>query len=72
LRSLLDDGGIITGIAFGAINVHDFELCKELLMTSPMLKACDTILLDRAFIDGETISRLKKKRRVDVVYLAWS
>jgi hypothetical protein len=43
LRSLLDDGGIITGIAYGAINVHDLELCKDLLMTSPMLKSGDTI-----------------------------
>ena len=67
LRSLLDDGGIITGIAYGAINVHDFELCKDLLMTSPMLKSGDTILFDRAFIDGLTISRLKKKRHLDVI-----
>lgn len=29
LRSLLDDGGIITAIAFGAINVHDLELCRS-------------------------------------------
>ena len=67
IRSLLDDGGIITGIAFGGINVHDLELCKDLLMTSPMLRAGDTILFDRAYIDGERISRLKKKRHVDVI-----
>ncbi len=67
LRSLLDDGGIITGIAFGAINVHDLELCKDLLMTSPMLKSGDTILFDRAYIDGVRISRLKRKRHVDVI-----
>jgi len=67
LRSLLDDGGIITCIAYGAINVHDLELCKDLLMTSPVLKSGDTILYDRAFIDGLTISRLKKKRHVDVI-----
>jgi len=67
LRSLLDNGGIITGIAFGAINVHDLELCKDLLMSSPMLKAGDTILFDRAFLDGISISRLKRKRHVDVI-----
>jgi len=67
LRSLLDDGGIITGIAFGAINVHDLELCRDLLLNSPMLKSGDTILFDRAFIDGQTISRLKKKRHLDVI-----
>jgi hypothetical protein len=67
LRSLLDDGGIITGISFGSINVHDLELCKDLLMSSPMLKSGDTILYDRAYIDGVGISRLKKKRHVDVI-----
>ena len=67
LRSLLDDGGIITSIAFGSINVHDLELCKDLLMTSPMLKSGDTLLFDRAYIDGVRISRLKKKRHVDVI-----
>ncbi len=34
LRSLLDDGEIITSIAFGAINVHDLTLCKDILMCS--------------------------------------
>ena len=66
LRSLLDDGGIITSIAFGAIQVHDLTLCKELLMTSPYLKPGDMVIEDRGFLDGETISQLKKKRRVDV------
>jgi hypothetical protein len=67
LRSLLDDGGIITSMAFGSINVHDLELCKDLLMNSPMLKSGDTLLFDRAYIDGVRISRLKKKRHVDVI-----
>jgi len=35
LRSLLDDGGIITAIAFGAIQVHDLELCREFDYTTP-------------------------------------
>jgi hypothetical protein len=59
--------GIITAIAFGAINIHDLELCRDLLMTTPMLKPGDTLLVDNAFIDGKTISLLKKKRRVDVI-----
>ena len=66
LRSLLDDGGIITSIAFGAIQVHDLTLCKELLMTSPHLKPGDMVIEDRGFLDGETITKLKKKRKVDV------
>ena len=67
LRSLLDDGGVITAIACGTINIHDLELCRDLLMTTPMLKHGDTLLVDRAFIDGGTISRLKKERGVDVI-----
>jgi hypothetical protein len=66
LRSLLDDGGIITAIAFGAINVHDLTLCKDMLMTTPHLKPGDMLIWDRAYIDGSTISRLKKERKVDV------
>jgi len=66
LRSLLDDGGIITSIAFGAIQVHDLTLCHELLMTSPYLKPGDMVIEDRGFLDGKTISKLKKKRKVDV------
>ncbi|MHA2313658.1 MAG: transposase [Candidatus Thorarchaeota archaeon] len=66
LRSLLDDGGIITAIAFGSINIHDLTLCRDLLMTTPHLKPGDMLIVDRAYIDGETISRLKKERKVDV------
>jgi len=36
-------------------------------MTIPMLRPGDTLLVDRAFIDGETISYMKKKRYVDVI-----
>ena len=66
LRSLLEDAGIITSIAFGAIHVHDLTLCKELLMTSPYQKPGDMIIEDRGFLDGETITKLKQKRKVDV------
>jgi hypothetical protein len=66
LRSLLDDCGIITSIAFGAIQIHDLTLCHELLMTSPYLKPGDMVIEDRGFLDGKTISKLKKERKVDV------
>jgi hypothetical protein len=66
LRSLLDDGGIITSIAFEAIQVHDLTLCNDLLMTSPYLKSGDMVIEDRGFLDGKTISNLKKERKVDV------
>ena len=41
--------------SFHIIDCTDLEL-----MNSPMLRAGDTILFDRAFIDGLTISRLKR------------
>jgi hypothetical protein len=66
LRSLLDDGGIITAIAFGAIQVHDLELCRNLLMTTPHLKPGDMLIEDMGFLDGKTISKLKKLRKVDI------
>jgi len=67
LRSLLDDGGVITAIAFGAIQVHDLKLCKKLIMTTPHLKPGDMLIEDRGFLDGKTVSRLKKKRGVDTI-----
>ena len=67
LRSLLDDGGIITAIAFDAIQVHDLTLCKDLLFSITYLKPGDMVIVDRGYLDGETISRLKKKRKVDVI-----
>jgi hypothetical protein len=67
LRSLLDDGGIITSIAFGAIQVHDLTLCKDMLLKSPHLKPGDMLIVDMGYIDGKTISILKLKRKVDTL-----
>jgi hypothetical protein len=58
---LLDDGGIITSIAFGAIQIHDLTLCKDMLLKSPHLKPGDMLIVDMGYIDGETISILKRK-----------
>jgi hypothetical protein len=35
-------------------------------MTNPQLKPGDMVIEDKGFLDGETITKLKKKRRVDV------
>ena len=67
LRSLVDDGGVITSIAFGSINVHDLTLCKDMIMTTAHLKPGDMLIEDRGFLDGDTISKLKKDRKVDVI-----
>ena len=67
LRSLVDDGGVITAMAFGPINVHDLTLCKDMIMATPHLKPGDMLIEDCGFLDGDTISRLKKERKVDVI-----
>jgi hypothetical protein len=67
LRTLLDRAGLLTQVALSAIQVHDMALCRPLLETAPVLRAGDLLLEDRGFIDGTTLSDLKRKRRVDVI-----
>jgi len=65
LRGLYDDTGLIEEIVFGAMNVHDFELTKEMLLTTPNLKPGDILINDRGFLDREMLNTLKTKRGVD-------
>src|SRR5712692_7915226 len=67
LRTLLDNAGVLTHVALSAIQVHDMALCRPLLEAAPVLRAGDLLLEDRGFIDGATLSDLKRKRRVDVI-----
>ena len=67
LRTLLDSAGLLSQVAMSAIQVHDIALCRPLLEHAPVLRAGDLLLEDRGFIDGATISHLKRKRRVDVI-----
>ena len=67
LRTLLDSAGLLSQVALSAIQVHDVALCRPLLETAPVLRAGDLLLEDRGFIDGTTLSHLKRKRRVDVI-----
>jgi hypothetical protein len=67
LRTLLDSAGLLTQVALSAIHVHDMALCRPLLEEAPVLRAGDWLLEDRGFIDGATVSELKRKRRVDVI-----
>jgi len=67
LRTLLDSAGLLTQVAMSAIQVHDMALCRPLLAEAPVLRAGDLLLEDRGFIDGATVSDLKRKRRVDVI-----
>jgi hypothetical protein len=67
LRTLLDSAGLLTQVAMSAIQVHDMALCRPLLAEAPVLRAGDLLLEDRGFLDGATVSDLKRKRRVDVI-----
>jgi len=67
LRTLLDSAGLLTQVALSAIQVHDLALCRPLLVEAPVLRAGDLLLEDRGFLDGATVSDLKRTRRVDVI-----
>ena len=67
LRTLLDSAGLLTQVALSAIHVHDMALCRSLLEEAPVLRAGDLLLEDRGFLDGATVSELKRKRQVDVI-----
>ena len=67
LRTLLDSAGLLSQVAMSAIQVHDVALCRPLLEQTPVLRAGDLLLEDRGFLDGATLSHLKRNRRVDVI-----
>jgi hypothetical protein len=67
VRTLLDSAGLLTQMAMAAIQVHDMALCRPLLEEAPVLRAGDLLLEDRGFIDGATVSHLKRQRQVDVI-----
>jgi hypothetical protein len=67
LRTLLDHAGLITQGGLCPIQVHDLPLCRLFFETAPVLRAGDLVLEDRGFVDGETLTLLKRQRRVDVI-----
>ncbi len=66
LRSLLDQGALVTGIGWGPLSAHDLTITHHLLRTSVHLRPGDTLLHDRGFLDGGEITHLKRERHVDV------
>ena len=66
LRSLLDDGAVMTAMAWDQIQEHDLVLTYDLVRKTPHLRPGDTLLEDRGFIDAPTISLLKKQPKVDI------
>jgi len=67
LRTLLDTAGIITQVTVGQIQTHDSKLCGPLVRESRVLREGDLLLEDRGFLDGATITHLKRQRGVDVI-----
>lgn len=65
LRGIVNDTGIIEEIEFGAMNVHDLELSRDMLKKTKVFNPGDILIEDRGFIDRELINYLKTKRKVD-------
>lgn len=67
LRTLLDHAGLLTQLGLAPIQVHDLPLCRLLFETAPVLRKGDLVLEDRGFVDGATMTFLKRQRHVDVI-----
>ncbi len=65
LRGLVNDTGIIEEIKFGAMNVHDLELSRDMLKNTKVFKPRDILIEDRGFLDRDLINYLKVERQVD-------
>jgi hypothetical protein len=67
LRALLDESGLFVEVRFGPIQQHDLVLARPLLTDSPHLRPGSLLLMDRGFLDGSLIAKLKEHRGVDCV-----
>lgn len=66
LRGVINDTGLIEEIKFGAMNIHDLELSREMLKTTEVFNPGDILIEDRGFLDRSLINYLKRKRKIDV------
>ena len=66
IRGIVEDTGIIEKIEFGAMNVHDLELSREMLKTTKVFNPGDILIEDRGFLDRDLINYLKNERQIDV------
>lgn len=67
LRTLLDHAGLITQGGRAPIQVHDLPLWRLFFETASVLRAGDLVLEDRGFVEGDTLTLLKRQRHVDVI-----
>ena len=49
------------------MQLHDVAWCRPLLAQAPVWRPGDLLLEDRGFLDGATLSALKRTRTVDVI-----
>lgn len=65
IRGIVEDTGIIEEIEFGAMNIHDLELSRDMLKNTKVFNPGDILIEDRGFLDRDLINYLKTKRNVD-------
>lgn len=66
LRSLLDEGAVMTAIGWDSIERSDLAVTHDLVRQTRHLHPGDILLEDRGFLDADTINFLKAERKVDV------
>ncbi len=66
LRGIINDTGIIEEIEFGAMNVHDLELSRNMLKNTKVFNPGDILIEDRSFLDRSLINYLKNERKIDI------
>jgi hypothetical protein len=66
LRSLLDDGAVLTAVGWGGIEEHDLTVAHDLVCQTAHLHPGDLLIEDRGFVDVATITHLKRERGEDV------
>ncbi len=65
LRGITGDIGILEEVKLGSIKTHDLELCRDMLLKTPVLHPGDILINDRGFLDRQMMNALKIERGVD-------
>jgi len=65
LRGITGDIGILEEVKIGSIKTHDLELCRDMLLNTPVLHPGDILINDRGFLDRQMMNTLKLERGVD-------
>lgn len=65
LQEIIDRKGVLVALKVVPINVHDMEASRSLVDEFPFERDA-LLIVDRAFVDGPWITRLKQERGVDV------